>query len=246
MTATSHPGPEDLLLVHYGEGLPDGRREHVFGCAECQRALAELRSDLAALEELPAPEPDAGFEARVFAAVRPALRDTARARPLAARVAPWLAMAAVMVLAFLAGREFPRSPSSPTATSTPAPSEVRERVLLVAVGQHLDRTRLVLVEVMNASAEDTLPRDRAGELVASSRLYRQTAVAAGEPAVAGVLDELERVLVEIAHAPDGAPADELKSIQDRIRSRGLLLKVRVVSEGVRRREADVVAGKVES
>ena len=34
-----------------------------------------------------------------------------------------------------------------------------------------------------------------------SRLYRQAAVRAGEPGVASVLDELERVLIEVANSP---------------------------------------------
>ena len=37
--------------------------------------------------------------------------------------------------------------------------------------------------------------------MSESRLYRQTAEHTGDTAVAGVLDELDRVLLDISHAP---------------------------------------------
>src|SRR5207244_10274383 len=66
----------------------------------------------------------------------------------------WAAAAAAMiVIAFLAGRTFmPRStPIAPQkATSTP---EGRERVLLVVLGDHFSRSERVLTEVKNATAD---------------------------------------------------------------------------------------------
>ena len=35
----------------------------------------------------------------------------------------------------------------------------------------------------------------------ANRLYRQTVVRAGEPGMASLLEELERLLVEVAHRP---------------------------------------------
>jgi hypothetical protein len=79
-------------------------------------------------------------------------------------------------------------------------------------------------------------REFADELVSANRLYRQAAARSGEPALAAVLEELERVLVELAAGPDAlAPAD-LAGLQRRIDSQGLLFKVRVIQSQVRERE----------
>jgi hypothetical protein len=104
----------------------------------------------------------------------------------------------------------------------------------------------VLLEVVNApiDADTDLSASRrsAGELAAANRLYRQAAVRAGEPAVASVLDDLERVLVEIAHSPQPASSDEIGRLRQRIESKGLLLKVRVIGSQVREKQKEVARG----
>ena len=77
---------------------------------------------------------------------------------------------------------------------------MRERVLLVAVGDHLERSRVLLVEWMNES-EGAAPRG-AEELLRTNRLYRASAERDGDADVADVLLELERALLEIARAPE--------------------------------------------
>jgi hypothetical protein len=54
--------------------------------------------------------------------------------------------------------------------------------------------------------------------------------------LATVLDELERILVEVAASPDALSASDLERVRERIESRGLLFKVRVVSSDVRERQ----------
>ena len=49
----------------------------------------------------------------------------------------------------------------------------------------------------------------AEELVGENRLYRQTVVRSGEPGLASLLDELERLLVEVAHRPSSLSPAEL-------------------------------------
>jgi hypothetical protein len=51
--------------------------------------------------------------------------------------------------------------------------------------------------------------------------------------VATLLDELEPVLMQIAHAPSQASADELRAIQKRVEAKGLVFKLRVVRADVR-------------
>ncbi len=150
-------------------------------------------------------------------------------------VAGFAAIAAALVLAFLLGRRFPAEPQ-------PLSAEIRERVLLVAVGEHLDRSQMVLIELANAPAGEVLnfsaQRAVADELVTSGRLYREAAVRSGDPALAAVLEELERVLVEVAAGPEALQPADLEKLQQRIESRGLLFKVRVVGTQVRERETE--------
>jgi hypothetical protein len=79
-----------------------------------------------------------------------------------------------------------------------------------------------LVELANAPANgkvDISSEQRAAsDLVSENRLYRQTALNAGEAGVASVLDELERVLVEVANSPAEVSSKQLASLQKRIES----------------------------
>jgi len=117
---------------------------------------------------------------------------------------------------------------------------VRERILLVAVGDHLERSQAVLLELVNARPGEPLnvesERERAGDLVAENRLYRQTALRTGDTRVASVLDELEPVLIELAHGPDRLSPEEVENLRQRIEGDGILFKVRVVGSTVRHRE----------
>ena len=54
-------------------------------------------------------------------------------------------------------------------------------------------------------------------------------MAINEPAVAAVLEEVERVLLDIVHQPPDATAADLEEIRRRIDSAALLFKVRVMS-----------------
>ena len=79
-------------------------------------------------------------------------------------------------------------------------------------------------------------QERAQEMLVSNRLYRQTAERSGDNAVASVLDELEPVLLEIAHSPSKVSSSELEELQRGIESRGLMLKIRVLDSTVRNKE----------
>ena len=113
----------------------------------------------------------------------------------------------------------------------------RERVLLIALGDHLDRSQIVLAELVNFPAGE--PADisseqlMVGDLVSQNRILRQTAVRSGDNAHAAVLDELERVLLAIKHAPRDASGEQMDELRGRVESEGLLFKIRVVSSNVR-------------
>jgi hypothetical protein len=191
---------------------------------------------MAVIDSVPAPRVDAGFEARVWARLEEAIAEAGpftegKAGRRTAAVAA-LAAAAVLVIAvsaFLIGRWSQSSADAPSTAASTAPAS--HPVLLVDLGSHLDRAELALIELMTADGSDLADqRLRAENLVADNRLYRETAVDAGHRNVADVLDELERVLVEVAAAP--VPA-ALGGVRQRVDARGLLFKLRVMRESLR-------------
>jgi hypothetical protein len=246
--AAMHLDDDALVLLYYGEA-DSNVREHAAACPECADRLAGLRRVLDAVVAEPVPEPDADYGRRLWERLGPKLQwpSSRHPRRWAGRVLVPLGMAASLVLAFLLGRHLP--PAGAPALPSPQPpqpvaGEVRERILLVAVGEHLERSRLVLVELVHqgkggeaapgADAHHPRPVDmrqeraRAEELLEANRIYRQSALQAGEPALGGVLDELERVLIEVANAPDAVSEAELGQLRQRIEARGILFKIRVI------------------
>jgi hypothetical protein len=77
---------------------------------------------------------------------------------------------------------------------------------------------------------------RAEDLLQENRLYRQTALQEGDTGLASVLDELERVLLDVAHSPEQVTPAQLEAIQKKIEGRGILFKVRVVNKELQQRQ----------
>ena len=242
----THPNEQDLVLYFYGDAPKTAALERHFAeCTECAAEFAQLRATLSAID-YPVPERPADYEAQLWSTLRPRLEqsDAPKRSVWAAVLEPrrWAiagAVAAVIVLAFLAGRiSGPKQPGPTQILSKQTPSG-KDRVLMVAVGDHLDRTEMILVELVNTKTagkvDISAERDLAQSLVNENRLYRQTAQRDRDPEIAGVLDQVERVLMDIAHHPDSVPGKELEDLQQRIESQGVLFKVRVIESKVRAR-----------
>jgi hypothetical protein len=243
---------DEQRLIEYANGdaaEASAIEQHLRECAACRGSYESLQRVLAAASGLPVPEPDAAYEARLWRGLRPQLEPRTsrlnwREWFSLRRLVPAGAIAALVLAAFLAGRYWPRPGVNQPSPETVVTPQVRERILLVAVGDHLDRTQSVLIEISNAepgggrASEVDISRQqqRAQDLLASNRLYRQTAQRTGDASVAGFLDELEPLLVEIANSPAKVSGADLEEIQRRIAARGLLLKVRVLSSNVHERE----------
>ena len=75
-------------------------------------------------------------------------------------------------------------------------------------------------------------------MVAANRLYRQTAAREGEAGVASVLEDLERILLEVANSDERMTPAERERLRQRIESGGILFKVRVLGTQVREREKE--------
>lgn len=226
---TKHLDDEQLLEAYYG-GFDAGG--HLTTCHECRANFDRLREVLDALNQYPIPHRDAGHGSAVWTALLPKLpRD--REHRIWNRwwmLAP--AFAALLTIAFVTGRLTERG------QTTGIPEKARERVLLMSLSDHLEQSQIVLANVANADSGRTdggSERDRAHELLGANRLLRQTAVRLGDAADAALLDDLERVLLEIANGPDRLSRADLERRQQQIDQEGLLFKVRVTSIASRER-----------
>ena len=237
----NHLSEEQLILHYYGEeGDTLAAERHLDECAECRALYGSLQRVLNVVDTLPVPELAPDYGARVWQRIErqlPARRGWWPAAPVWRWMAAGAAFAGLLVAAFVAGRFYQRSPAPAIAQADPA---AHEKILLVAVGDYLERSQMVLIELANANPKAPLDisseQERAGDLVSESRLYRQTAVHTGDTAVANVLDDVDRVLMDIARGPSQLSPEELEKMRQRLEAEGILLKIRVLSSNVRNHE----------
>ena len=141
------------------------------------------------------------------------------------------AVAALLVVAFLVGRW------SDGPSGDPITPEARDRILLVAVGDHLEQSQRLLIELANtgdpADTDISSQQASARGLTLNNRLYRQTAGRAGREEIVVLLEELESLLLEVANSPSQPAYAELAAIQRRIASRGLVMRIRLFGERAR-------------
>lgn len=222
----THPDDDDLVLYFYGEAEdPEEIGRLLASSPELAARYETLTRVLAAVDALPVPERPESYGARVWARLRPQLEAPARRTWWPVRLdLRWAltgaAAALLLAVGFYAGRLSPR-PEAPDG---------RERILLAAVAEHLERSERLLVEVSNTGAgELEAERAWARDLLAANRLYRQSTGQGKNPRLAALLGELEPFLLELAHAPEETPAGEMDDLRRRIEDRALLFKVRVVS-----------------
>ncbi len=120
--------------------------------------------------------------------------------------------------------------AAPPLAARPLPGP--NRVLAAAVQDHLERASLMLTEFNNAEAPDAMNDVRvvAEDLTAANRLYRQSADFSGDAETAVLLDDLERVLLEVAHVvrEPGAPDVELAAFRERLGTHEVAQRLRLV------------------
>lgn len=240
----NHLSQEQIVLHYYGDTEEAAEMErHLAACPDCRAEFARVQSTLRQIEPLEVPEPAPGFEEKTWLNLRDRLPEKGSfLKRLFGAQQKWAlagAMALLLAAAFLAGRFWPR-PGPQIAQQSP--SQVNpQRVVLVAVGDHLERSQMLLVEIMNADGDAHGPinfsseQAQARELLDSNHLYRVSAQQTGDPQVARLLDQLGRVLAEIANGPAEVSPEDLLQVRHTIQSEGLLFKVRVVGSEVNSR-----------
>ena len=237
----NHLSEEELIEQYYSRD-DTGAGGHLAACAECAETYAELKSDLAAMQTAAPPARDAAYGERVWRSIAPFL-------PVyEARKRSWLrggwrglsyasACALLVAGAFIAGRVWEHKQIQTTAIAIPAaiPQKAappQQRLVVVVLSDHLDRSERLLVELKHAdtgSEEMVSPlRDEARSLLAANRVCRQNAKKNDDPALAAALARLDHLLVELANQKGGLNAASLARLQDEMNSDSLLFEVRVL------------------
>jgi hypothetical protein len=245
-----HLSEDDLIELYYSKEEPVRASRHLAGCAQCARAYAELESDLAAVEAIEPPLRDAAYGDRLWQSLAPILPVYEKRKRALPRYGRWIYAAAGVVMiagAFLAGRVWehhrPRITTAANPAAIPQPSllpqlqpqpqpQRRERVVVVLLGDHLDRSERLLVELKHAdadSAEMVSPlRAEARSLLTANRICRQQVKQQDDPALDEALDHLDHLLGELANQQGGLNAAALTRLQEEMKSDSLLFEVRVL------------------
>lgn len=235
----AHLTEEQLVWFYYGETEEIPALEiHLEHCADCKSRLSQLKADMLAVEQWPVPERSPNYGEETWRAL--VRRDAS----IASRKRNWKrwllgpkqlvlagTLASVLIAGFFAGRFLGRG----SDFSTP-PEVARQRILAAALSEHLEESENVLIEVANRDAGSGLDiraeQERAETLLEANRLYRMTAAREGRPELTSVLEDLERVLIDVKNSPSNLTAEDLDAIRSRMDD-GLLFKVRVLNGRLR-------------
>jgi hypothetical protein len=159
-------------------------------------------------------------------------------------------MVALLLASFTLGRVWERAPhrnddAAPRVTRVATSSgdvsdAVTERLLRAQMEDHLERSQRVLVDLVNgddaAAVSLASDRTRAADLVADGRLYRRAADRIGDVEMRNLLEDVERVLVDVANGSSGPASKELKDVRTRIDEQDLLFRLRVAGAEIRERQ----------
>ena len=184
---TTHLTEDDLVLHFYGEmdaATETEATSHLAACDECRRSFTRLQRVLAAVDAMPMPALHEGFERVVWARLEPAL-PTRRGWLTRWMLGPANLVWAAAVLLLIAGAFYAGRLTTPPINNSPDRGRIRGRHPGTdapfgswrapgSLASHVDRAG----ERTTARGPDAVDihweRERAEELVAANRLYRQT------------------------------------------------------------------------
>jgi len=248
---TAHLSEDDLILHFYGESpQPDAVKTHLAFCATCANEFEAVAETLALVTAPAIPERGDLYGLEVWQRIRPILPPPLPFWRAMFRRPTDLAAAAVVVLliviGFVAGRTWPRPDSTAEGQGALFADAMdgADRARGAAIADHLERSERILLELSNAegsSVDVSAQQAWAADLVDANRLYRDAAAQAGDTIVASVLDDLERNLLDIVHAPSKLTSADLEDVRARLEAAALLFKLRVLSNELRERDTTTPA-----
>ncbi len=231
---TAHLTPEQELDAFYGELAP-ALRLHLEECAHCRSRVDQLTDLLEPLRDDPIPRRGASYGAQVWTRLSPKLPPKLPIpKPRRWSLQPWTVLPALLTLLVIA---FIAATVTQHQRQVELSARARQRVLLMAMSDHLERSQIILAELLNSTSTNldlAAERERTRDLLSENRLLRQTATQDGDLRHAALLDDLERVLLDIANSPADVSSDDLAALQRRVEDHSLLFKVRVTSTDARR------------
>jgi hypothetical protein len=249
-------GRNRLLLYEYvmGELVASQREEvnrHVEQCQECAATLKKLRKTCELLERSSVKPSQVRSEQywNAFAATIVAQLPVTKRKPLhypqilfdrvrasvttrprfafGAGIA--LAAAVVAIVVFKPAAPIAEDPQPELRTTQQPTSDGNTRRL----GNYLRQSRALLVGLTNMDTPDHRPVDLESERLASRRLLEQSRYLRLQPLdaqSAELVNDVERIMIELANMKEPGPKPDLRLIQNGIRQRNLLFKVRMAEQ----------------
>lgn len=236
---TRHLTEEELISHYYGESSSD-IEHHLQACPHCRTEFHTFTRVLNQMSSFAVPARSNEYGAEVWQRLAPSLPRTSQRWWTRIPVRAWglATAAALVVMAAIALnqvslRTSPQQDPSLEKAAMADSRAVREKLLEAAVKDHLEQTAVLLTELKNAEPEHADHVDISDQqkylkdLIATNRLYRQTAVQENDQRTALFLDEVERPLLEVAHSPSQLSRKQFEELQQQLAQKEILFKVRV-------------------
>lgn len=254
-----HITEDDLILLYYGEHEDLNLAATVAESDELTARFEQLSAELKMADSFVAPPRGEDYPSAVWQRIAPQLDNeleektswlntwwSGLGRPNLS-LAGAVSLALVATLAFMLGRngalETPAGPlvsqDNPINQSAQVLANVDSVQLLThSVSNHLEQVNLMLTQFANSSVSLADESSNATDVLVANRLYRQAAINQGNQQLAGLLTELEPLLIEMAFdAQQNSPATR-ERMQKEVND-GLLFKVRVMNNQLKKPQTSV-------
>lgn len=255
-----------LMLYDYLEGTLStadraGLEEHLPRCRRCRRDLEELRESTALLAPARAARQEPTAQPAWDEMVESILRSTTvldrfgaspPRPPLLTGMGLWLsahrsratvgvsvAVAVALLVAFL----MPERPEEPDLLHAEV-GQIADSLMNARVARYLGTSRVLLTGLANGSAQD-IPMDLVAERRTSRELLTEARYLRRQPLdqySAGVISDVERIMLTMANLPEKDPEEDLRIIQQGVDHRNLLFRVRMAEQAYRSRTFARTAG----
>jgi hypothetical protein len=198
---------------------------HLHACPDCRARLEEIRKIGNLMQASASPVPGADFDKswrEIAAAFEPAPH---RQFPLL-RSPRWLPLTAGFLAFFILGVAVARLYFFPSRTKTAAPDG---SPFLYSTQDYFAALQPVLSEFSNApnaGGGDTIDRERIRPLLNNLRLLRLRAGRNRDASLLRLLDDIELVLLEIAHL-DRSDPENTRLLGNLIQEKGIPMKIKV-------------------